>query len=239
MYAQQQDKLFVNLFINSEATLSISGKPVQVIQQNNYPWDGDLSFTVIPKSPMEFTMMMRIPGWSQNEAVPSTLYTFQKPAAEKVVITINGAKVDYNMQNGYAVISRKWSKNDKIAMKLPMEIKRVLANDNVKDDIGKTALQRGPLMYCAEWKDNNGFVSNYILPDDVNITTEFQPALLNGVMTLKSRLPKVNIAGNQQVSTSIEPFTAIPYYAWANRGEGEMMLWFPRKVTAVALVAKH
>ncbi|MES2648470.1 MAG: glycoside hydrolase family 127 protein [Bacteroidota bacterium] len=238
MYALQQDKLFVNLFINSDATLDINNKPVQVIQENNYPWNGDLLFTVKPKTPMEFTMMIRIPGWAQNEAIPSTLYTFQKPAADKVVITINGASVDYEMQNGYAVINRKWNKNDKLQMKLPMEIKRVLANEKVKDDIGKTALQRGPLMYCAEWKDNNGFVSNYILPDDAQFTTEFQPGLLNGVMTLKTQLPKVNIAGEKQVSTSVEPFTAIPYYAWANRGEGEMMLWFPRKVTAVALVAK-
>lgn len=239
MYAQQQDKLFVNLFINSEATLSVNDKPVQVIQENNYPWDGNLTFTINPKSALDFTVMMRIPGWAQNQAVPSTLYAFQQPSAEKIVIKINRAPVDYNMQNGYAVLTRKWKKNDKIEILLPMEIKRVVANEKVKDDIGKTALQRGPLMYCAEWKDNDGHVSNYILPDNVQFTTEFKPDLLNGVMTLKTQLPKVNISGTNQVSTSVQSFTAIPYYSWANRGEGEMMLWFPRKITAVALMASR
>ena len=181
--------------------------------------------------------MMRIPGWAQNQAVPSTLYAFQQSSTEKVTIKINGAPFDYSIQNGYAVLTRKWKKNDKVEMLLPMEVKRVVANEKVKDDIGKTALQRGPLMYCAEWKDNDGHVSNYILPDNAQFTTEFKPDLLNGVMTLKTQLPKVNITGINQVSTSAQSFTAIPYYSWANRGEGEMMLWFPRKITAVALMA--
>jgi DUF1680 family protein len=239
MYAQQQDKLFVNLFINSEATVAVNEKPVQIIQQNNYPWDGDLSFTINPKTATDFTIMMRIPGWAQDQAVPSTLYAFEQPSNNKVVIKINGVSTDYTMQNGYAVLTRKWKKNDKIGMALPMDVRRVTANEKVKDDIGKVALQRGPLMYCAEWPDNNGLVSNYILPDNAQFTTEFKPGLLNGVMTLKTQVPKIKVSGPENVSTTVESFTAIPYYAWANRGEGEMMLWFPRKLSAVALMAKN
>ena len=238
MYALQQDKLFVNLFINSEATISINQKPVQIIQQNNYPWDGDLSFTINPKIAADFTIMMRIPGWAQNQAVPSTLYSFEKPSDKKVTIKINGTPAAYTMQSGYAVLTRKWKKNDKVEMVLPMEVRRVVANENVKDDIGKTALQRGPLMYCAEWPDNGGQVSNYVVPDNANFSNEFKPDLLNGVMVLKSQLPKVVVENSENVTTKTQSFTAIPYYAWANRGEGEMMLWFPRKVTQVVLVAK-
>lgn len=236
MYALQQDKLFINLFINSEATVAVNGQPVIIKQQNNYPWDGDLTFIVSPKKAGDFTVMMRIPGWAQNVAVPSTLYSFENSADKKVIIKINGMATDYNMQHGYAVLTRKWKAGDKIEVALPMEVKRVVANAKVKDDIGKAALQRGPLMYCAEWPDNNGAVSNYILPDNASFTAAFQPQLLHGVMVLTSQLPKVT-AGETGVSTSIQKFTAIPYYAWANRGEGEMMLWFPRQVKAVALVA--
>lgn len=238
MYALQQDKLFINLFINSEASVTINNQPVSITQQNNYPWDGDLSFVVSPKKSTAFTVMMRIPGWAQNQAVPSTLYSFTAAGDKKVAIKINGVAVDYNMQNGYAVLNRTWKAGDKIEVALPMEVKRVVANQNVKDDIGKTALQRGPLMYCAEWPDNNGSVSNYILPDNATFSAAFQPQLLNGVMVLKSELPKVNTNGNT-VSTSTQSFTAIPYYAWANRGEGEMMLWFPRQVKGVALIANE
>jgi DUF1680 family protein len=238
MYAQQQDKLFINLFINSEATINLDKQPVKITQQNNYPWDGDLSFIVSPKKSTAFTIMMRIPGWAQNVAVPSTLYSFTTPAPGKVAIKINGAAVDYTMENGYAVLNRKWKSGDKIEMTLPMEVKRVVANEKVKDDIGKTALQRGPLMYCAEWPDNNGLVSNYILPDNATFTAAFQPQLLNGVMVLTSSLPKVNVQGNT-VSTTVQSFKAIPYYAWANRGEGEMMLWFPRQVKSVALMTNE
>jgi DUF1680 family protein len=238
MYAQQQDKLFINLFINSEATVTLGKQPVKITQQNNYPWDGDLSFIVSPKKAAAFTIMMRIPGWAQNVAVPSTLYSFTSSASNKVAIKINGAAVDYAIENGYAVLNRKWKAGDKIEMTLPMEIKRVVANEKVKDDNGKTALQRGPLMYCAEWPDNNGLVSNYILPDNATFTASFQPQLLNGVMVLTSALPKVNVEGNT-VSTSVQSFKAIPYYAWANRGEGEMMLWFPRQVKSVALMTNE
>ena len=145
---------------------------------------------------------------------------------------------DYELQNGYAVFNRKWKAGDKIEMILPMEVKRVVANEKVKDDVGRVALQRGPLMYCAEWSDNNGTVSNYILPDNAVFTASFQPQVLKGVMMLKSELPKVTVNGNT-VSTGNQSFIAIPYYAWANRGEGEMMIWFPRKVKSIALMSNE
>lgn len=241
MYAQQEDKLFVNLFINSEATVTISQKPVQIVQQNNYPWDGDLKFLVTPaKKSADFSMLLRIPGWAAGKAVPSDLYKYENDMRiqSMIPITVNGQPVDYAMENGYAVIKRTWKKGDVVQVKLPMQVERVVANENVKDDIGKVALQRGPLMYCAEWPDNGGQVSNFILPDNAVFTSEFKPNLLNGVVTLTSNLPKVLVEGKENVTTKSETFTAIPYYAWANRGEGEMMLWFPKGITAVSLFAK-
>ncbi len=238
MYAVNQDNLYINLFINSSADLSVSNKPVQVLQQNNYPWDGALTFTINPKATAAFNLLVRIPGWAQNKAIPSTLYQFQNESAEKPVIKVNGAVVDYTITNGYATIKRTWKKNDKVEVNLPMEVRRVVANEKLKEDIGKVALQRGPLMYCAEWKDNNGKAGNIILPGNAVFTTEFKPELLNGVIVLKSDVPAIVINSGENIATVKQPFMAIPYYSWANRGKGEMTVWFPTQVTDIEVLSK-
>src|ERR1700761_9236544 len=186
IYAEKGNAVYVNLFISGTGNLTINNKAVKIIQQNNYPWDGGLKFTVDPTEKMEMNLKIRIPGWVQNEAMPSDLYSYEQSSAQKVEIKVNGKSVDYRMEKGYAVISKKWKKNDKVEMTLPMDVRRVVANTNVPDDIGKVALQRGPIMYCAEWKDNNGLASNMIVPKDVTFKTQYEHDLLNGVMVLKA-----------------------------------------------------
>jgi len=238
MYAQKGKDVFVNLFINSNSSLTIDGKAVELVQQNSYPWNGDLKFIISPKKGVvPFTLKVRIPGWAVNEALPLDLYSFQLKSETKVIVTVNGEAVQYAIENGYAVLNRSWKKNDVVEVKLPMEVRRVTANEKIKDDIGKVALQRGPLMYCAEWPDNNGRTSNIVLPASTVFTTEYQPALLNGVMLLKADANAV-IVKDDQVNTVKQSFVAIPYYAWANRGKGEMMLWFPEKIKDVDIIAK-
>jgi len=237
MYAQKDDNVYVNLFINGAAELMVGKTPVQLLQQNNYPWDGALTFTINPKKSATFNLLVRIPGWAQNIVVPSDLYQFENTSAAKPVIKVNGQPVEYNIQNGYAMIAGTWKKNDVVNVDLPMEVKRINANKNLKDDIGKVALQRGPLVYCAEWPDNNGKTSNIIVPAGTQFTNEFKPDLLNGVMVLKAAVPVV-IVNNNNISTVKQSFTAIPYYSWANRGKGEMMIWFPEQVKGIDLLSK-
>jgi len=240
VYAQKDDKLFVNLFISSHVSLNIQNKQVEIIQQNNYPWNGDLKFTVNPKSSFAFSMLVRIPGWAKNEAIPSGLYAFKNNSDNKTIITINGKEVAYQIQNGYAVLNRTWKKNDIIKVNLPMEVRRVVANNMVKNDIGKVALQRGPIMYCAEWVDNNGKASNIVMPVNTTFTTEYKPDLLNGIEIIKASVPAVLIDANgENLHTVNQPFVAIPYYAWANRGKGEMMIWFPERIKEVELVSNE
>ncbi|HEY8657686.1 MAG TPA: glycoside hydrolase family 127 protein [Hanamia sp.] len=240
VYAQKDDKLFVNLFISSHVSLNIQNKQVEIIQQNNYPWNGDLKFTVNPKSSFAFSMLVRIPGWAKNEAIPSDLYAFKNNSDNKTIITINGKEVAYQIQNGYAVLNRTWKKNDIIKVNLPMEVRRVVANNMVKNDIGKVALQRGPIMYCAEWVDNNGKASNIVMPVNTTFTTEYKPDLLNGIEIIKASVPAVLIDANgENLHTVNQPFVAIPYYAWANRGKGEMMIWFPERIKEVELVSNE
>jgi DUF1680 family protein len=238
VYARQDDKIFTNLFISSNTSFNISGKQVDIVQQNNYPWEGDLLFNINPKSSLNFSFLIRIPGWAQNEAMPSDLYSFQGNNNKKVTITVNGEVVDYKIENGYAILKRTWHKNDKVQVELPMEIKKVVANNKVKDDVGKIALQRGPLIYCAEWIDNNGKASNVILPANTILSSEFNPNKLNGIEEIKAQVPAVVISNNGDgIKTVQQSFTAIPYYAWANRGKGEMMIWFPEKIQDVDLIA--
>jgi DUF1680 family protein len=240
VYAVQNDKLYANLFIAGTSSININGKEVGIVQQNNYPWQGDLSFTMNPSTTTSFCFLVRIPGWAQNEAIPSDLYSFQNSSADKITITVNGQPVDYSMQKGYAVLARKWNKGDIVKINLPMSVRRVVANDSVKTDINKVSLQRGPLTYCAEWPDNNGKTSNIIMPENVSFTTADHPELLNGVTTISGTVPVVMLdATSNRVTTEEKSFTAIPYYAWANRGKGEMIIWFPEKVKDIDLIASE
>ena len=240
VYAQKDNDVFVNLFISGSATLTVNNKPLQITQQNNYPWEGNLAFTINPSAGQNFTLKVRIPGWAQNTAIPGNLYTYEGANSAKVVININGLPVDYTMVNGYAVLNKAWKKGDVVTVNLPMQVRRVVASANIKEDIGKVALQLGPIMYCAEWADNNGRASNIVVPGTAVFTTQFKPAMLNGVMVLQSAVPVVNIDSvASTVNTVTQTFTAIPYYAWANRGKGEMMLWFPERIKDIDLVANE
>jgi hypothetical protein len=237
MYAQKDDNLYVNLFISSTADVVMNGKPLQIIQSNNYPWEGNLNFKINTAKANTFKMLVRIPGWVMNTAVPSDLYKFTTNNSNKPVIKVNGQEVTYEIQNGYAVINRSWKKNDVMEVLLPMEVKKVITSENVKTNAGKVALQRGPIMYCAEWVDNDGKAGNIIIPAAANFTTEFKPALLNGVMTLKTEVPVVNIKNDETIFTEKKTVTVIPYYSWANRGKGEMTVWFPTKIKDVELIS--
>ncbi len=240
VYAQKKDSIYANLFISGNASLQINNKSIEIKQENNYPWDGHLKFTISTEQPISFNMMIRIPGWAQNVALPNNLYHFSKESNAKVVISVNGKITAYQIQNGYAILKRTWNKNDHIQVILPMEARRVASDTLIKNNIGKLSLQRGPIMYCAEWKDNAGSTSNIILPESAKINTQFNPDLLNGVMVLKSQSFQVLISANgQEIKTIAKPFIAIPYYAWANRGKGEMTVWIPEKVTATELITNR
>ena len=135
---------------------------------------------------------------------------------------------------------KKWKKGDVVEVNLPMETKLIRANENLKDDIGKVAVERGPLVYCAEWKDNNGKAANIILPINTTFRSEFKSDLLNGVEVLQTVAPTIQVGNDgRSISTVDKTITLIPYYAWANRGEGEMMIWFPSTIKDLDLLSSN
>jgi len=235
IYAQKDNNIYVNLFIAASAAIKLNNQTVNVTQVNNYPWSGALSFSINPENPTRFNMLIRIPGWSRSKAIPSDLYKFDDKPSAKIIIKVNGKAVNYKIDKGYAVISKQWKKGDKIQLNLPMPVKEVIANKALQVDSNKIALQRGPIIYCGEWNDNDGKVSNIFIPGNTIFRPQHESGLLNGVTVLKASVFKTDsISGKVQKAQ----FTAIPYYSWANRGKGEMMVWFPKNVNSKELAAK-
>jgi uncharacterized protein len=129
---------------------------------------------------------------------------------------------------------RTWKAGDLVELTLPMPVRRIVAHEKVEDDTGRVALQRGPIVYAAEWPDNpDARVRNLRLPDDVALAREFRPALLNGVEVITGQAVSHVVDAQGSTQSRTQPFTAIPYYAWANRGPGEMTVWIPREESAV------
>lgn len=214
VYAHTDDTLYVNLFVEGKGTVKIGKNSVNVTQQTDYPWNGNIKITIEPEKEAEFAVHIRIPGWARNEPVPSDLYSFLDPSEEKIILKVNSETMELAMDKGFARIRRRWKKGDVVELDLPMPIQRIIANEKVKEDLGKVALQRGPLVYCFEEADNKGGVFNRHLPDDIKFEVEFEPDLLGGINILKSE------------STAEHPgLVAIPYYAWSHRGIGEMTVW--------------
>jgi len=229
-YARRGNSVYVNLFIGGEADIVLDNGPVHLVQNTRYPLDGRVLIEVEPEDPETFDVMVRIPGWARNEPVPSDLYTFQTHDEEPVVLRVNGEQVPVTLEDGYAKLARSWQSGDTIELILPMPARRIEAHEAVEDDRGKVAFQRGPLVFCAEGKDQmDERVIHFMVPDESPITIAFEPDLLQGVQTLGFDGFFVNRTGVAEETTA-EPIriTAIPYYAWANRGRDFMTVWFPR-----------
>ena len=166
IYALKDDKIYINLFIQSETTIETSIGKVTLSQQSNYPWNGEIQIDVNPEQAADFTILVRIPGWARNEAVPGDLYSFPENQDEPVIIKINGESVDYKLAKGYAVLKREWKKGDQIDLSLPMPVRKVIANIKVTEDAGRFALQRGPIVFCAESSEQDGASVVHIMADN-------------------------------------------------------------------------
>ncbi len=236
-YAKKDKAVYVNLFINSSTEIAFEHGKVRIEQKSQYPWDGEITLSVTPENSREFTLMLRIPGWVADQVVPGNLYSFMGSSDERPSLSVNGKSISIVTENGYAVITRKWRKGDTVTLMLPMQPRRIIANDMVAADRGRVAIQRGPVVYCAEWPDNSGRVSNLILPDWATLSSEFRPDLLKGVTVVTAKVPVFVASDNgEEIVEKKQPFTAIPYYAWSHRGEGEMIVWLPRKAKAVKVI---
>ena len=170
--------------------------------------------------------------------MPSDLYSFVQASTKKIPIFVNGKEVNYAIENGYAVLTKTWKKGDVINLELPMNVQKIISNEKVEGNIGKVALQRGPILYCAESTDNFGLTSNLIIPSTSNFKTDYKSDMLNGIVVLTGDAVAISVDSEKNsVSTKPQTLTVIPYYAWAHRGKGEMMIWFPQKISAIDILS--
>lgn len=236
IYAKSDEAILVNLFVGSNTTIPLKKGKVHISQKTNYPWEGGVTIHISPERRMKSKLMVRIPGWAQHEPAPGSTYFYLATLKKTFTLTINGQPAAYTMQQGYATMEREWKKGDVVQLELPMDVKRVLATDSIKENRNRVALQRGPLVYCVEHPDNGGRVSNILLTDDVQFSASYDPALLSGVVKIQGEAPVVKPgADGISIQTSRQQITAIPYYAWANRGPGEMQVWMLRKISDITL----
>lgn len=223
IYARGPDGPYINLFVNSWAELEIGERKLSLRQTTAYPWKGEIRIEVEPESPAEFTVYVRIPGWARNQPVPSDLYTYLGNINENPRLTVNGEPFIFALEKGYAPIRRAWQQGDKIVLTLPMPVRHVVSHAAVKDNIHKVALERGPIVYCAEWADNGGEARSLAIRQSEAFSAEFHSDFLKGLVVLKTR-------GYARLGTTIRErkITLIPYFAWAHRGVGEMAVWLHR-----------
>ncbi len=230
VYAFEGDTLYVNLFVAGRGEVDMGRRKVIVKQQTRYPWQGSVKITLEPQTKGEFTVAVRIPGWARGEAMPSGLYRFLDRVDLQPTLKINGREIALVITNGMMRLRRVWSKGDTIELEMPMPVRRIVASDMVEADGGRVALQRGQLVYCAEWPDQPGQrVLNLILPDEARLDPQWRGDLLGGVTVLQGRAQALQADGTLRE----QDFAAIPYYAWANRGPGEMAVWLARNREAL------
>ena len=226
MYGHLGRELYVNSFLPGRAAVKTAFQTVTLRQETNYPWSGAVKIIVNPAKTAEFTINVRIPGWARNQPSPGDLYRHADQTIKPPIgLKVNGKAAAVELKRGYAQLKRTWSAGDTIALDLPMPVRRILAHDKVVNNAGRVALQRGPIVYCAEWPDNEGKVFGIVLDDDVALKSEHRKDILGGVTVLTATLKNG------------KKFTAIPFYARLNRGKGEINVWIARTAAAAKRIS--
>lgn len=225
MYAVKDNSVYVNLFSDNTSTISVGKGKVVLREKTMYPWNGDVRIDVVSNSAGKFNMKIRIPGWLRNKVVPSDLYFYDDSIKLNYYVSVNGKKVDGQIDNGYLTIDRKWKKGDNIDIHFDMKPRLVKANANVYDDYGRVAVERGPLVYCAEWADNDFDVFHFILNKNTTFTVNDKPELLGGIKEVTANGLVFTTDDHGKVTVDNKIITLIPYYAWCHRGPGKMIVW--------------
>lgn len=232
IYAVHDNDLFVNLFMSNHSTLNVNGKTIALKQTTNYPWSGDINMEVSPKGKQNFTLKIRVPGWVQGEVVPGNLYSYSDKKTLGYTVKVNGIAVTSKIEKGYFNINRTWKKGDKVEVHFDMEPRTVKANSKVEADYGKIAVEHGPVVYCAEWPDNDFNIFSIILNKKPTFKVESKKDLLYGINTIQTDAQSLNYDLQGKLETKDVKLNMIPYYAWSHRGSGDMAVWLPIDLNA-------
>jgi DUF1680 family protein len=210
-YAARGSDVYVNLFMNSEAVVETDKGLLRIAVDTDYPWSGDVRINIEDAKPQRMRILIRVPGWAAGEPVPTGLFAYTDAVFQQVRMSVNGEQIAYTLENGYAVLDRKWQKGDQIGVALPMAVRKVVAHPKVEAKLGLVALEYGPMVYCAEQIDNTMDVLDAGISDNMRFGSGYDAGLLQGVNMLSTPEGLLNL---------------IPYYAWNNRGTHRMNVWF-------------
>ena len=217
LYGVSDDAVAVHVYGDSTARLEVGGRPVTLTQESRYPWDGAVALAVDVPAPTRFTLHLRVPGWCRGAA-----------------LSVDGERIDVAAAtaDGYVALDREWRGGEAVRLDLEMRPERLYAHPAVRQDLGRVALRRGPLLYCAEAVDNPGGVQGLSVPRAAPLAASFEPDLLGGVVTLTGEGTRDGAAGwdgalyrADPPATEPTPFKAVPYFAWDNRAPGDMQVW--------------
>jgi DUF1680 family protein len=219
VYAHRDNEIYTVLYLGCTATIPLKGGKVKLTQETQYPWDGKIVFKVEPEATFDFAINLRIPGWCKTGWITTcTVDGKEETRREKTA-------------SGYVRIHRTWKagKTEYVTLTLPMPVERVYADPRVKADVGRVALQRGPVVYCLEGVDNGGQVRNLALPPDAKLSSVFRKDLLGGVTVVTGEALAVTRGPDKKLVTKPVKFQAVPYSVWDNREPGPMVVWLPEK----------
>jgi len=227
VYSYDEDGVYVNLYMSNDAVINRGTDTIIISQYTGYPWDGRINITINSAQESEFALKLRIPGWARNTAVDGDLYTFGYGTVAPPDIWINGDKVSYTVDQGYASLERTWSPGDQVTLNLSMAVRTVFADERIEEDRGLLSFQRGPLVYAAEWPDNDeGRALNLFVDPLSEHKSVFEPELMDGTQTIS--MPGVaerSYSGEGFIMQVPVEVKLIPYHLWNNRGPGEMSVW--------------
>ena len=235
IYAVKDKNVFVNLFLSNTATLNVGGKKLTLSQQTSYPWDGDITITIDKSTAGEFALKIRIPGWLKGSVVPapSDLYRYADHKHLNFTCSVNGdTNVKTTSDDGYLNITRRWKKGDKIQLHFDMEPRIVRANNKVEADRGMIAIERGPLVYCAEHPDNQFDVFSALVSQEPQFRLGKAEIAGTPVVTLTTDAQTLDFNKQGKLTVKDQTLTLIPYYAWCHRGSGKMRVWLPQDLSA-------
>lgn len=232
VYAVKDRNVYVNLFMGNQAELEVEGKKVLLEQATTYPWNGDVTVKVSKNTAGQFALKIRIPGWVRNQVVPSDLYIFSDNVRPKYSVKVNGLEVHSELKQGYFTVNRKWKKGDKVEIHFDMDVRTVRANNKVEADRGRIAIERGPVVYCAEWPDNDFNVLNVLVNRSPEFEVVSRPDLLCGIDQIRTQAQTLEYDDKGRLTVKDHMLTLIPYYAWCHRGSGNMAVWLPDEVNA-------
>ncbi|MDR1097796.1 MAG: glycoside hydrolase family 127 protein [Tannerella sp.] len=233
IYAVKDNAVYVNLYMGNTSELQVNGKKISIRQTTGYPWDGAVRVEINPRGKQDFALKLRIPGWARNEVVPGDLYTYADGKQPGYTVKLNSQPVACQLEKGYFTLNRTWKKGDMVEIHFDMQPRIVKAREQVEADRGRIAIERGPIVYCAEFPDNDFEIRSILLPSNPEIQVVDKPELLSGIKQLKTQTQSLFLDRQGMLHTKNGTLTLIPYYAWCHRGQGEMAVWLPQDVSAV------